>query len=513
MVAPVMKGESVNKKKLAMAALVASLAVGTLAAQPAKASTSLAIGSVLDIDKLDPHTATNFATVRALGLVYSSLIEVGPANKLKTGLATAWRFSADGKTLRLTLREGVKFHDGSTFDAVDAKASLERILDPKTASAARANINTITSITASGRFLTLNMSVSNIPILSALDGVNMAMLSSADIAAGKVGGTNKPNGTGAYKFESWEPTQSVKLSANPTYWMGEPKISDITIRVIPNEASILSAMNAGTIQFGIISDPLIARQVNTRKLKLFKTPALAYYALQLNNKVAPFNDKNVRLAVQCALDRQEVVNTAMLGQGAITGPITSPAFRSSTTARPCPKADLAKAKAYLTASGKTDVTFKALVTSTGWATSVAMAQNIKAQLAKAGITMELDITDQATYVPRWLAGDFVATLANNGGRIDPDTMYTRYFTSTGNLNKVATYASSTLDANFLKGKSSAKSSVRTEAYTAISKELEDNAVWVWIAAPFEYRVADKKLKNFTALTTGSLLPLRSASLG
>jgi peptide/nickel transport system substrate-binding protein len=512
-VASVLKGDSVKKKKLAIAALAASLAVGTLAAQPAKASTSLAIGSVLDIDKLDPHTATNFATVRALGLVYSSLIEVGPANKLKTGLATAWRFSPDGKTLRLTLREGVKFHDGSTFDAVDAKASLERILDPKTAAAARANINTITSITAAGRYLTLNMSVSNIPILSALDGVNMAMLSSTDIAAGKVGGTNKPNGTGPYKFESWEPTQSVKLSANSTYWMGEPKISDVTIRVIPNEASILSAMNAGTIQFGIISDPLIARQVNTRKLKLFKTPALAYYALQLNNKVAPFNDKNVRLAVQCALDRQEVVNTAMLGQGAITGPITSPAFRSSTTARPCPKADLAKAKAYLTASGKTDVTFKALVTSTGWATSVAMAQNIKAQLAKAGITMELDITDQATYVPRWLAGDFVATLANNGGRIDPDTMYTRYFTSTGNLNKVATYASSTLDANFLKGKSTAKSSVRTEAYTAISKELEDNAVWVWIATPFEYRVADKNLKGFTALTTGSLLPLRSASLG
>ncbi len=509
-----MKGEPVKRKKLAIAALAASLAVGTLAAQPAKAaSTSLVIGSVLDIDKLDPHTATNFATVRALGLVYSSLVEVGPGNKLKTGLASSWQFTNDGKTLRLTLREGVKFHDGSTFDAVDAKASLERILDTKTGAAARSNISTITSISAAGRYLTLNLSVSNIPILAALDGVNMAMLSSTDIAAGKVGGTNKPNGTGPYKYESWEPTQSVKLSANSTYWMGEPKISDITIRVIPTEASILSAMNAGTIQFGIISDPLIAKQVNSRNLKLFKTPALGYYALQFNTKVAPFNDKNVRLAVQCALDRQEVVNTAMLGQGAITGPITSPAYRSSTTARPCPKADLAKAKSYLAASGKSDVTFKALVTSTGWATSVAMAQNIKAQLAKAGITMELDITDQATYVPRWLAGDFVATLANNGGRIDPDTMYTRYFTSTGNLNKVATYSSATLDANFLKGKASSKSTVRAEAYTAISKELEDNAIWVWIATPYEYRVAAKNLKNFTALTTGSLLPLRSASLG
>jgi peptide/nickel transport system substrate-binding protein len=92
-------------------------------------------------------------------------------------------------------------------------------------------------------------------------------------------------------------------------------------------------------------------------------------------------------------------------------------------------------------------------------------------------------------------------------------MYTRYFTSTGNLNKVATYSSATLDDNFLKGKSSGKTAIRTTAYTAISKELEDNAVWVWLATPYEYRVATKELKGFVALATGSLLPLRSASLG
>ena len=487
---------------------------GTLIATPAKAASSdLVIGSVLDIDKLDPHTATNFATVRALGLVYSSLVEVGPGNKIKTGLAASWSFNSSGTQLRMNLRQGVKFHDGSTFDATDAKASLERILDTKTGAAGRANLTTISSITASGRTLTINMSVPNVPILAALDGVNMAMLSAADIAAGKVGGSNKPNGTGPYKYVSWEPTQSVKFTSNPDYWMGAPKISDVTIRVIPNESSILSAMNAGSIQFGIVTDPLVVKQINTRNLKLFKTPALAYYALQLNTKVAPFNDKNVRLAVQCSIDRPEMIKTSMLGEGAVTGPITSPAYKSKPNDRPCPKVDIAKAKDYLAAAGKSGgVTFKALVTSNGWATSVAMAQNLKAQLARAGITMDLDIVDQATYVPRWLAADFTATLANNGGRIDPDTMYTRYFTSTGNLNKVATYSSATLDANFLKGKSSGKTAVRAAAYSAISQELEDNAVWVWLATPYEYRVVTKNLKGFVALATGSLLPLRSASL-
>ena len=504
----------ISKKKFAIGGLAFALMAGTLIATPAKAASSdLVIGSVLDIDKLDPHTATNFATVRALGLVYSSLVEVGPGNKIKTGLAASWSFNSSGTQLRMNLRQGVKFHDGSTFDATDAKASLERILDTKTGAAGRANLTTISSITASGRTLTINMSVPNVPILAALDGVNMAMLSAADIAAGKVGGSNKPNGTGPYKYVSWEPTQSVKFTSNPDYWMGAPKISDVTIRVIPNESSILSAMNAGSIQFGIVTDPLVVKQINTRNLKLFKTPALAYYALQLNTKVAPFNDKNVRLAVQCSIDRPEMIKTSMLGEGAVTGPITSPAYKSNPNDRPCPKVDIAKAKDYLAAAGKSGgVTFKALVTSNGWATSVAMAQNLKAQLARAGITMDLDIVDQATYVPRWLAADFTATLANNGGRIDPDTMYTRYFTSTGNLNKVATYSSATLDANFLKGKSSGKTAVRAAAYSAISQELEDNAVWVWLATPYEYRVVTKNLKGFVALATGSLLPLRSASL-
>lgn len=505
----------IKKKKFLIGGLVIALMAGALITTPAKAANSeFVIGSVLDIDKLDPHTATNFATVRALGLVYSSLVEVGPGNKIKTGLASSWIFNSTGTQLTLTLRQGVKFHDGSAFDAVDAKASIERVMDTKTGAAGRANLSTISSITASGRSLVLKLSVPNVPIIAALDGVNMAMLSSDDIAAGKVGGSNKPNGTGPYKFISWEATQSVKLAGNADYWMGAPKISNVTIRVIPNESSILSAMNAGTIQFGIITDPLIAKQINTRSLKLFKTPALAYYVLQLNNKVAPLNDKNVRLAIQCSIDRPEMIATAMLGEGAVTGPITSPAYKSNSDARPCPKVDIAKAKSYLAQAGHTNgVTFKVLVTSNGWATSVAMAQNLKAQLARAGITMELDIVEQATYVPRWLAANFTATLANNGGRIDPDTMYTRYFTSTGNLNKVATYSSATLDANFLKGKASGKTATRAAAYSAISQELEDNAVWVWLATPYEYRVATKNFKGFVALATGSLLPLRSASLG
>ena len=480
-----------------------------MAVVPAQAaSKDLSIGLTLDIDKLDPQGATSFATVRALGLIYGSLVEVGPKLDIRSGLARSWGFNADGTELRLHLRKGVKFQDGSTFDAVDVKASLERILDPVNKAAARANILTIKSIKASGLSVVLTLTIPNVAILAALDGVNMAMLSSDDIKAGTIGKT--VNGTGPFKYVSWEPGQSVKLESNATYWGGKPKLDTVTFRVIPTEASILSALNAGTIQFSVITSPLVAKQAGSN-LKVYKTPGLNYVVLQLNARTAPFDKLGVRLAIQCAVNRAEVVKTASSGEGAVIGPITSPAFLSDPSARPCPNVDLVKAKEHLASAGYPNgLTIKTMVAPTQFATASGTAQSLKSQLAKAGITLEIDAVDSSTFISRWLSADFGSAVANNGGRIDPDTMYTRYFTSTGNLNKVAGYSSATLDANFAKGKSSGRDSDRKVAYATISRELEDNAVWVWLFAPYEYRVASKNLKGFIPLATGSLLELRKA---
>lgn len=499
------------RKKIAVSTLAAALVVGVVVAAPAHAATKdLVVGMTLDIDKLDPQTATSFATIRALGLVYGSLVEVGPKLDIRPGLAASWKFNDAGNRLTLHIRKKVKFQDGTPFTPADVKASLERILDTTTKAAARANIATIKTITISGWDVILDLTIPNVPILAALDGVNMAMLSTKDIKAGTVG--KNVNGTGPFKFLSWEPGQSVKLAKNSTYWSRAPKLDTVTLRVIPSESSILSALNAGTVQFSVITDPLIAKQVG-KNLTKYSVPALAYMALQLNARKAPLDNINVRLAIQCAISRQELVKTAQSGEGSIIGPITSPAYKSDVNDRPCPTADITKAKKYLADAGYANgLTIKSMVAPTQFATASAVAQSLKAQLAKAGITLELELVDDSTFVSRWLAADFSTAIANNGGRIDPDTMYVRYFTSTGNLNKVAGYSSATLDANFTKGKSSGNVGVRKAAYKAISQELEDNAVWIWLFSPYEYRVASKNLTGFVPLATGSLIELRKADL-
>ncbi|MEN9325146.1 MAG: hypothetical protein RL414_900 [Actinomycetota bacterium] len=505
--------ESKKRAKLLAVSLAATLSflgaasVGNISAQAAE---TVAIGISADIDKLDPHTSTNFATVRALGLVYSELVESTTDLKIVPGLAKSWYWNNDSTQLTMYLGTGIKFHDGTPLTAADAKASLDRVQATATGAAARASMALVTSIAASGQKLTINFSAPNAPFLAALDGVNMAILSKKDIAAGVIG--KKVNGTGPYKFVSWTPGQSVKLASNTSYFKGAPTVAGLTFQVIPSEASILAAANAGTIDFAYIGNPAIAKQVPS-SLNLQKASSLGYHVLQLNARVKPFDNVNVRLAIACAIDRQQVVDSAALGEGSPTGPFTMPAYRSALSARPCEKGDVAQAKKYLTAAGYPNgLTINVMTEGGEYALATPIAQNVQAQLAKAGITMKIDAYDAATYIPKWLAGDFGAAVANNGGRVDPDTMYTRYFTSTGNLNKVAGYSSATLDANFLKGKAVGNPARRLAIYNSITKELETQAVWVWLFTPYDYYVSSKKLSGFKPNPNGSMLELRNVKL-
>jgi peptide/nickel transport system substrate-binding protein len=500
-----------KKKRIQLLAIVAATAMATsgvgMSASHAAAQT-VNIGISADMDKLDPHTSTNFATVRILGLVYSELVESTTGLQIVPGLAKSWYWNSTSTQLTMYMRTGVKFHDGTPFTAADAKASLERV---KASGSAAGNLGLVTSIRASGAQLTINFSAPNAPFLAALDGVNMAMVSKADIDSGSIG--KKVNGTGPYKFVSWTPGQSVKLTTNESYYKTVPKVAGLNFQIIPSESSILAALNAGTVDFAYIGNPLIAKQVGSG-LTLQSQPSLSYHVLQLNARKAPFDNVNVRLAIQCAIDRQQVVDTAALGQGSVTGPFTMPAYKSSLADRQCPTADAAKAKKYLAAAGYPNgLTIQVMTEGGEYALATPIAQSVQSQLAKAGITVQLQPLDAATYIPKWLAGDFGAAVANNGGKVDPDTMYTRYFTSGGNLNKVAGYSSASLDSLFLQGKATGNPARRLAIYNKITHELENQAVWVWLFAPYDYYISSKKLTGFTPNPNGSMLELRNVQLG
>lgn len=131
-----------------------------------EASGTFVVARTGDIDKVDPQLATAFQTVATLRLVYETLLTTDDNGKLVPGLATAWKLSDDGKTVTFTLRDGVTWQDGDPFTSADVKASLERILDEKTAAVGRSNIAAIDSIdTPDDGTVVLHLSATNASIL------------------------------------------------------------------------------------------------------------------------------------------------------------------------------------------------------------------------------------------------------------------------------------------------------------------------------------------------------------
>jgi peptide/nickel transport system substrate-binding protein len=482
------------------------------ASSGSSAKSTFVVARTGDIDKLDPAAATAFQTVETLGLVYSSLLRTDADGKIIPDLATKWQTSADGRTVTFTLRSGVKWQDGSPFSSADVKATINRILDESTGAAARSNLLAIKSVdTPSDTSVVLHLSQPSTSLLYSLTYVNTSIVSAKDIKAGTVG--KQPNGTGPFAWKKWDQGQQVVLTANKNYYGGAPKIGTLEFRVIPDESSILSGMKAGAFQIGLLSDPGVAKQAGGGDFTLVKQPALAYHTLMLNGRRGPLQKQQVRVAISCAIDRDQVLQTAAYGDGKVTGPITSPAFSySDTDGLGCTPGDTAKAKSMLADAGYPNgFSLKTIVETGEYATAVAEGQNVQSQLAKIGVKLQLQQLPTSPYVTAWLDANFDAAIALNGGSYDPYLMYGRYFTTGGTLAKPAGLESKQLNNLLTQGDASSDDTERQTIYQNLQKELLAESPWVWLFRGDDYYLVANDVKGFTARPDEQLTSLATVS--
>lgn len=470
----------------------------------------LVVGVTTDVDTLVPWTATQFQATNVLRNIYGTLTELDEDLTVVPGLAESWETSEDGLTVTFDLREDVTFADDSEFDAEDVVASFTAIQDEETAAVSATNLAAVEDIEATGSHeVTLTLSAPDAALFSKLAVGTMAILP-ANVDLDEIEST--PNGTGPFTLESRTPNQDLTLEANSDYWGGEPELDSIEFRVIPDESAIVSALQAGSVHLATFDDPLVADTIGAG-VEVVETPQLSYHVLQINSREEPLDDVNLRLAMACAIDRQEILDSAAMGAGEVTGPITSPAYLSDPEARPCPEPDLDRAEEYLAEAGYEDgLTLNAIVMQDGYSTAVAEAENIQAQLDQIGISLEIESLESGSYVERWTSGDFELAVALNGGQPDPDVMYGRYFTSDGNLNGVAGYSSDSLDELFAQGQAELDESAREEIYEEISAELEEQAAWIWTFAGYEYTAMADGVTGYTPMANGSMQSLRETTI-
>ncbi len=475
---------------------------------------TLIVARTGDVDTLDPHTATAFTTFDALELIYDSLLELDPEDlTVVPGLAKDFGFSNGGKTLTLGLQEGISFHDGTKVTSEDVRASLERILDEKTGAAARSYFLAIDEIvTPDETTVELRLSKPDASLTTALASLNAAIVPKKAVEAGTV--ERKPNGTSAFVFEEWNQGQSFNVKAFERYWGEGPYVDGVQIRVIPEESSVFAGLQAGNYHLGILTDPNVALQAQGSELEVKRVLTLDYHGVMLNGNRSPLDDERVRQAIACAIDRQQVIESAAFGEGKVTGPITSPAYQYDATAGlPYEPPDLDAARRLLEEAGHGDgIELNTIVMTGNYATAVDEAQSLKSQLEKIGVTLALEQLETNVYVDRWLAADFDAAVVRNGGSPDPHIMYDRYFTSEGTFKEVAGYGSDKLDDLMARGIAETDVEARKQIYEEFQEQLLKASPWVWVFRAYEYRVLQPNVEGFVPRADGSISTLKRAKL-
>jgi peptide/nickel transport system substrate-binding protein len=357
-----------------------------------------------------------------------------------------------------------------------------------------------------------NLSQPDVPILAAMTSMNAAIVSAADIAAGTV--ATKAHGSGPFVLESWEPNSKEVLKANPDWAGGATGVDEIDISVLPDETAILASLRAKQTDFALLNDPLVATLVPSEKdLTLYRVPSINYHVLQLNPGRTPMDKLAVRQAMSCAIDRQAVLDTAAVGEGRVTGPITVPAYASDPASLFCYTRDLDKAKKLMADAGLPDGFSASVIAATGEPpTAAAEAQVIQSQLAEIGIKLDIKMMELNVYVDAWLAGDFDMAVALNGGRADPYTMYNRYWTKAGNLQKVSNFVDDQLDEMLQKGRVETDPAKRKAIFGDFDKRIAELSPWIWLYTSYSYAASQNTVQGFVANPSGSVTSLAKVTL-
>ncbi|TWT25190.1 ABC transporter substrate-binding protein [Planomicrobium sp. CPCC 101110] len=276
-------------------------------------------------DTLDPHRSSLAVSVRAFRTIYDSLVVQDENNEIQPWLATEWVVSEDGKSYTFKLREDVKFHDGTPFNAEAVKYSFDRIIDPKTKA-----LNSVALLAPyeSAEVLddhTVKLNLKS-PSASFLSNLSQAMLGIVSpTAAEKYGeqfGKN-PVGTGPFEFVSWTENAEIKVEKNTDYnWApsyvkneGAPYLDTLTFKIIPEEATRIGSVQSGQVLAAETVPPQnIAALEKDPNYNLLKVNTLGLpYTLFFNQREEPWSDVNVRKAVLQAVDVDAIVKTLYMG--------------------------------------------------------------------------------------------------------------------------------------------------------------------------------------------------------
>jgi ABC-type transport system substrate-binding protein len=289
--------------------------------QQPKPGGTLRVAWESDVAGLDPRLSPGAQALYVMGNLFNSLVTIDAELNYVPDLAESWEILEGGKVYVFHLRRGVKFHDGTDFDAGAVRWNYQRLMDPAEKALDAPNYSIVEGVDVvdahTVKFTLKYPSATLLPVMAA-HGAGFLQMSPASYKQwGKEEVRLHPIGTGPFKLAQWQQNQVIVLEKNPHYFLpGLPYLDRLELRIMKEGVTRVTALRAGEVDFAnAVPREHVERLAKDAKIRLFRGRDTLRINSYFNIARAPFNDARVRRALLgFGVDRAAIVRTALLGQ-------------------------------------------------------------------------------------------------------------------------------------------------------------------------------------------------------
>ncbi len=433
------------------------------------------IGIAQDFDSLDPHHMQAAGTKEILFNMFEGLVKPTSDGDIIPAVASQVTKSDDGLVYTFTLRENVRFHDGTDVTAKDVLYSFNRRMDGKDSAAQLASLSVVKSVEAKDNKIIITLSQPSNEFLAAVMNVYIIPQACTDI-------DTYPVGTGPYRFSKRVFQDSLELVRFDEYWGTPGKTDKFIFRILESSDARVLALQSGAVDVvsHLTSDQ--TKQLDTNKFDILTGSMNLVQALYLNNAVKPFDNILVRQAMCYAVDRKAVIDLAFDGYGIILGTSMFPSFSKYylNELTNYYEYNPQKAKDLLKEAGYPNGFSMTITVPSNYTPHVNTATVIAEMLRQVGINASIQLVDWGTWLEEvYTKRNYQSTVTGvSSDNMTARKLLERFGSTVG--NNFTNYSNSQYDLILKKALNEADDSVQTELYKDLERNLTENAANVYI---------------------------------
>ena len=486
-------------KKWMRIGLVSAMASLTVGASIAEAAGVLTIGRREDSTTFDPIKTAQNIDFWVFSNVYDVLVRVDKSgSKLEPGLAESWAVSEDGLTYTLKIRDA-KFSDGSPLTAADAAFSLLRIRDDEGSLWSDSYTVIDTAEATDDRTLVIKLKTPSAPFLSTLAMPGASILSKAGMESlGAEAYAENPIASGAFTLKEWRRGDRVILAKNPNFWEADRvQLDGVEWISVPDDNTRMLNVQAGELDAAIfVPFSRVAELKKDANLIVHTDPSTREDHLLINHEKGALGKKEVRQALDMAIDKQAIIDTVTFGLGEVANsfvPKGALYYYADNLRRPY---DPEKAKQMLADAGASDLTLNYVVRAGDEIVEQTVVL-LQQQLAKAGVTVNIQKVDPSQEWDMLVDGNYdVGVNYWTNDILDPDQKTTFVVGHDTNMNYMTRYKNDTVKDLVAAARIEMDPAKREAMYVDIQKMAKDDVNWIDLYySPF-INVSRSNIENF-----------------